>query len=189
MSAHEASRRYRALKALEQMQKDEEFGNLSDPSMYRLFHEAVSIVKVKEWLDGMIMNTGSPTDKNWKSFTDCLLPQTPEDEEESARAHESKIRTYLDIRNLRDIIGNIEAEESLFDPEKSFNEALAIAVASVALNWNPRIKAASQTLRKMPTSTLKGLSIDEIAPMYELYKQLKETLSDWEKLTGNKIKL
>ncbi len=50
MGAHEATRRYRALKALEQMQNDEEFGTLADPKMYRLFHEAVSVVKIKDWL-------------------------------------------------------------------------------------------------------------------------------------------
>ena len=47
MTPHEAIRRYRALKALEQMQNDDEFGSYCDPKMYRLFHEAVSVVKLK----------------------------------------------------------------------------------------------------------------------------------------------
>lgn len=189
MSSHEASRRYRALKALEQMQKDEEFGTFSDPSMYRLFHEAVSVVKVKEWLEWDDNEFRFTNDEKLEKFYKLLVPHTAEDEEESPRAREPKIRTYLDVRNLRDIIGNIEAEECLFDPDKSFNEALAVAMASATPNWTPRIKAATQTLRKMPTSTLKGLSSGDIAPMNELYQQLRETLSDWQKLTGNKIKL
>ena len=46
MSPREALRRYRAFKALEQMQQDDEFGDYSSPNMYRLFHEAVSITLV-----------------------------------------------------------------------------------------------------------------------------------------------
>lgn len=189
MSAHEASRRYRALKALEQMQNDEEFGTSADPKMYRLFHEAVSVVKVKEWLGWHDDEYRFTDEDNLENFYKILVPHSPEEEEESARAREPKIRTYLDVRNLRDILGNIEAQECLFDPEKSFNEALAVAKASTAPNWNPRIQAASQTLKKMPTSTLKSLSPVDIVPLRELYDLLKETLSDWQKLTDNELDL
>ena len=100
-----------------------------------------------------------------------------------------KIKTYLDVRDLRDILGNVEAQECLFDPDKSFNEALAVAKASTAPNWTPRIQGATQTLKKMPTSTLKSLSPAEISPLKELYDLLKETLGDWTKLTDNKLDL
>ncbi len=187
MSPHEASRRYRALKALEQMQNNEEFGSYSDPKMYRLFHEAVSVVKVKEWLEwdndvAMFMD-----EEELEKFYRLLTPHSPEDEEELPRAREPKIRTYQDVRNLREILGNVDAEECLFDPQMSFNEALAVAKASAAPNWNPRIRAATQTIRKMPTTTLKGLSIQDISPLTELYDLLKETLADWQKLTGNEL--
>lgn len=189
MSPHEASRRYRALKALEQMQKDEEFGALADPKMYRLFHEAVSVVKVKEWLGWHEDEHRFTDDGHLENFYKLLVPHTPEDEEESGRAREPKVRTYFDVRNLRDILGNVEAQECLLDPDKSFNEALAVAMASTAPNWTPRIEAASQTLKKMPTSTLKSLSPAEISPLKELYDLLKETLGDWTKLTDNKLNL
>lgn len=189
MSSHEAARRYRALKALEQMQNDEEFGALADPKMYRLFHEAVSVVKIKDWLGWHDNEYRFTYDTNRESFYRLLVPYTPEDEDESGRARDPKVRTYLDVRNLRDILGNIEAEECLHDPDKSYNEALAVAKASSAPNWTPRIQAASQTLKKMPTSTLKSLSKDEILPIKELYERLKETLTDWSKLTDNDLEL
>jgi hypothetical protein len=189
MSAHEASRRYRALKALEQMQNDDEFGTLADPKMYRLFHEAVSVVKVKEWLNWHDDEYRFSDEDNLEKFYRLLVPHSPEEEEESARSRDPKIRTYLDVRNLRDIIGNIEAQECLFDPDKSFNEALAVAKASTAPNWHPRIQAAAQTLKKMPTSTLKSLSPADISPLKDLYTILKETLSDWIKLTDNQLEL
>lgn len=189
MSPHEASRRYRALKALQQMQNDEEFGSLVDPKMYRLFHEAVSVVKVKDWLSWDEQEYRFTDDDHVDKFYRLLVPYAPEDEEESGRAREPKIKTYLDVRDLRDILGNVEAQECLFDPDKSFNEALAVAKASTAPNWTPRIQGATQTLKKMPTSTLKSLSPAEISPLKELYDLLKETLGDWTKLTDNKLDL
>lgn len=189
MSAHEATRRYRALRALEQMEKDEEFGTCADPKMYRLFHEAVSVVKVKEWLGWDGDEYRFTDEDNLENFYRLLVPYSPEEEMEAGRAREPKIRTYLDIRNLREIIGNIEAEECLLDPEKSFNEAIAVAKASAAPNWNPRIQAASQTLRKMPATTLKSLSPADVVPLKDLYDLLKGTLSDWMKLTDNKLEL
>jgi hypothetical protein len=189
MSPKEASRRYRAFKALQQMQSDEEFEALADPKMYRLFHEAVSVVKVKDWLGWHEDEYRFTDDDNLDKFYRLLVPYAPEDEEESGRAREPKIRTYLDVRNLRDILGNVEAQECLFDPDKSFNEALAVAKASTAPNWAPRIQGATQTLKKMPISTLKSLSLVEISPLKELYDLLKETLGDWNKLTDNRLDL
>jgi hypothetical protein len=43
MSTQEVNRRYRAFKALQQMQNDEEFGDRASPNMYNLFHEAVAL--------------------------------------------------------------------------------------------------------------------------------------------------
>jgi len=187
MSPNEAARRYRAFKALAQMQNDEEFGALADPKMYRLFHEAIAVVKVKDWLGWHDDEYRFTEEDNLDKFYKLLVAHVPEDEEESSRTREPKIRTYLDVRNLKDILGNVEAQECLFDPDKSYNEALAVAKASTAPNWTPRIQAATQTLRKMPTSTLKSLSPSEISPLKELYDLLKETLHDWAKLTRKKI--
>jgi hypothetical protein len=113
----------------------------------------------------------------------------PEEEEEAGRARDPKIRTYLDVRDLREILGNIEAEECLFDPDRSFSDALAVAKASATLNWTPRIQAALQTLNKMPVTTLKALTPHDVRPLCDLFTVLKGTLNDWEKLTRNKLEL
>jgi hypothetical protein len=42
ISSREVARRYRAPKALEQMEKDEEFSEYAEPKLYLFFHEAVS---------------------------------------------------------------------------------------------------------------------------------------------------
>ncbi len=187
MSSHEASRRYRALKALEQMEEDEEFGEASDPQMYRLFHEAISVVKIKEWLGWDENEYRFTNSEHLEKFYKLLVPHKPEDEEELPRTRDPKIQTYLNVRDLRDIIGNVEAEECLFDPERSFSDALAVAKASATTNWAPRIAAAIQTLQKMPMNTLSELSAEEIAPLKELRALLTNTLTGWGRLTNNPV--
>jgi hypothetical protein len=189
MSPHEASRRYRALKALEQMQTDDKFGTSADSKMYRLFHEAISVVKIKEWLKWDDDQYRFTDQDNLENFYRLLVPYMPEEEEEAGRARDPKIRTYLDVRDLREILGNIEAEECLFDPDRSFSDALAVAKASATLNWTPRIQAALQTLNKMPVTTLKALTPHDVRPLCDLFTVLKGTLNDWEKLTRNKLEL
>jgi DNA-binding SARP family transcriptional activator len=50
IKAREVGRRCRAIKALKQMENDEEFGEHATPKLYAFFHEAVSIPPIKEWL-------------------------------------------------------------------------------------------------------------------------------------------
>ena len=73
------------------MQNDEEFGTVADPKMYRLFHEAVSVVKVKEWLGWHEDEYRFSDDSNLEKFYRLLIPYTPEDEEETGRAREPKV--------------------------------------------------------------------------------------------------
>ena len=52
ISSREVARRYRASKALKQMEEDEEFSvSFAEPRLYVFFHEAVSQPKVREWLE------------------------------------------------------------------------------------------------------------------------------------------
>lgn len=48
MKPKDVARRYRASKALEQMESDEEYGSLSDPQFYAIFHEVVAIPQVRQ---------------------------------------------------------------------------------------------------------------------------------------------
>ena len=189
MTTHEAKRRYRAFKALDQMQRDEEFGLQAKPEMYRLFHEAVAQPKVREWLGWEEDRFEFTHEDNKREFYKLLIPYTPGDEEEVPRAREPKIRTYKDVRSLKEILGDVEAEESLLDPEQSLADALAVTRAAAASNWLPRLKAALRALDQIPVETLKNLSPEDIGPLQELYFALKERLNDWMKLTENRLEL
>lgn len=50
MSSNEVNRRYRGFKALRQMMEHDEFGDAARSTMYPIFHEAVSLPTVRDWL-------------------------------------------------------------------------------------------------------------------------------------------
>ena len=51
LSTHEVNRRYRAFKALVQLEDNEEFGEHTKAGLYPIFHEAVSLPAVRSWLE------------------------------------------------------------------------------------------------------------------------------------------
>jgi hypothetical protein len=193
MSSHEATRRYRAFKALEQMRQDEEFGQYYTPKMYRLFHEAVAQPKVRQWLAWDEESLRFTNEDHLYEFYRLLVPYKPDDDEEEDKepgdARKPKIQTYEDVRNLKEILGDADAEESLLDPKQSFADALALAKAATTIKLMPRLKAAHQALDKLPVDVLKKLPQKDIKHMQDLYGALKERLADWTKLTGKKMKL
>ena len=50
MNTPEVTRRYRAFKALQQMQDDDVYADFAKPHLYSLFHEAVALPTVRKWL-------------------------------------------------------------------------------------------------------------------------------------------
>ncbi len=50
LSPREVNRRYRALKVLQQMGENDDFGDLAAPKLYPLFHEAVAVPEIRTWL-------------------------------------------------------------------------------------------------------------------------------------------
>lgn len=166
------------------MQQDDEFGPSATPDMYRLFHEAISVRKIKDWLDWEDEPVFAfKNDKELKEFYKMLVPYIPEDEEEdSIEPDDPKITTYKDVRNLREILGNEDAEEALFDPDQSFSEALAVAKASEGTKWLPKVKSAISSMERITIEELKELDEEKIEPIERLKVLLEERLNDWEKL-------
>ncbi len=117
ISSAEAARRYRAIGALKQMEKDELFAKKAEPAFYRLFHELVALPDVRtrfgwSWEKGAFVDT-----EKARQFFELICGDAKND---------PKIKTYGDVRKLRSIVGHPKAEDSLFDPDQSLSEAIRI---------------------------------------------------------------
>lgn len=120
ISAREVARRYRASKALEQMEADEEFGEYATPRLYAFFHEAVSQPKVREWLKFSDTTYSAEDPDARRAFYELLSPRNVDGEVLPPKLQNS----VRQIRQLKDIVDKPVPLKILLDPEKSFDEAV-----------------------------------------------------------------
>lgn len=162
MTKHEVNRRYRALKALQQMQDDEEYADYASSTMYPLFHEAVSLPGVKKWLGWNDNDMRFEDEEQLHEFYSLITPREREDEDETGDIQSApKITTYSQIRELRSILSNSDAMHFLLDPDHTFNEALAIAKAEeLSKTWKSQVTEAIGALSSMSVLDLESLDAD-----------------------------
>lgn len=175
VSVQECNRRYRAIKALKQMEESEDYGGHAKPTMYPIFHEAVSLPAVREWI-GWDSNTYHFDDtKELEHFYDLI---TNSDSEDGLPSKEPKIRTYSDVRELRNILSNGEATRTLLDDKASFFDAVTIARSQEqSKRWRRDISNAVQALEAIPFATVKSFTEDDrrlLRRIAELAGQLAE---------------
>jgi hypothetical protein len=125
ISSREVARRYRASKALEQMEKDEEFSEYAEPKLYSFFHEAVSQPKVREWLKFSDETYRAEDAGAKRIFYELLSPR-----EVNGEIHPAKLQNAnRQVRQLKDIVDKRFPLKVLSDPEKSFEDAVKAAEA------------------------------------------------------------
>lgn len=175
MSTQEVNRRYRAFKALEKMQEDEDFGDQATPSMYTIFHEAVSLPVVREWL-GWTDADGFSNEQELAKFYELITPTEREDGEQSSPP---KIVNYSQVRDLRAILPVPEARRVLLESDRSFSEALALAKAEeLSRSWASQVAEAIAALRSVGALELRTLDaegIREIENLRDIATSLLET--------------
>lgn len=180
MTAREVNRRYRAFKSLTQYQEDEEFGEYFRPGLYPLFHEALSIPLIREWLGWNDEINIFENVEEVEKFFRSISPETIEEEDGTTIQHEAKITTYSQIRQLRSILPNDDAKTALFDePDQTYDDALAIAKQpEIARHWARTIGSASRALNDMSVAVLKDISDEDLKQLNSLKDLIDERLND-----------
>lgn len=186
MTKHEVNRRYRALKALQQMQDDEEYTDYASSTMYPLFHEAVSLPGVRAWLGWNDNEMRFEDEEQLRQFYSLITPREKDDEDEANEVHSApKITTYSQVRELRSILPNNDARYFLLDPDHTFNEALAIAKAEeLSKTWKSQVAEAVGALTSMSVLDLENLDDTGKAIITKVRDVADRLLITYEKLAG-----
>jgi ParB-like chromosome segregation protein Spo0J len=180
MSTQEVNRRYRAFKALQQMQEHEEYGDRATPQMYPLFHEAVSVPVVRKWMGWSDTESKFTDEDQLTAFYELVAPT----EIEEGVKKDPKITTYSQVRELRTILQNPEAKRVLLDPTRSFHEAVGIAKAEeLSRAWATQVAEAVSALNAIGALELRKLSREDLAEIERLRDLSQELLAAYEKLT------
>jgi hypothetical protein len=180
MSANEVNRRYRAFKALRQMMDHDEFGDAARPDMYPIFHEAVSLPAVRDWLG---WNEDAAKFQNADELTRFYGLITPHSADDEGEPTEPKITSYSEVRELRSVLDNADAKKILFDPTRSFLEAVAITKREeMANSWKAEIVEALNALQSVGVLELKRITPDDMKLLEQLRDTSAELIGDISKL-------
>lgn len=182
MTANEVNRRYRAYKALKQLMEDEDYGDHAQPDMYPIFHEAVSLPVVRDWLSWGDDTCEFKNHDELVRFYELITPHT---NNEDGTTREPKIDSYSKVRDLRAVLENSEAKKVLFDPNRSFVDAVAITKRDeLANSWKAELIEAIVALESIGALELKRLGGEDLKLLTRVRDAAAELLQDAEKLKG-----
>lgn len=178
MTTHEVNRRYRAFKALEQMRNHEDFGDRMTPGLYPLFHEAVSLPIVRQWL-GWDQHATRFTDEDELGQFYALITASEID----GVRQEPKIVRHSEVRELKSILRNEEAKEALLDDHTPFVEALTIAKKEeFSRTWTTKVDAAYRALQGLGFREFKNLSNEDREKLTSLSELALEIIGSHHRL-------
>jgi hypothetical protein len=123
ISAREVARRYRAFKALQQMEEDDEYGEHAVPKLYSFFHEAVSQPKVRDWLKFSDITYAAEDSDSKRIFYELLSPRQVEGSTLPPKLQNANRQ----VRQLKDIVDKEIPLKILADPEQPFEDAVKAA--------------------------------------------------------------
>lgn len=123
ISTREVARRYRAYKALQQMEEDDEFGEHAEPRLYSFFHEAVSQPKVRDWLRWSDESYRAEDPDARRLFYELLSPRFVDGERRDPKLQNANRQ----VRQLKEIVDKHVPLKILADPETRFEDAVAAA--------------------------------------------------------------
>jgi hypothetical protein len=179
MSVQEVNRRYRALGALRQMMNSENFSDMAKPEMYAIFHEAVSLPAVRDWLSWDEAKGEFQNIENLEQFYALITEPITS----GGEPKEAKITSYSQVRELRAILGNTEAKKVLLDPLRSFTESLAITKRQEMVNsWKSEVAEAIEAVQGIASFELKRLADEDTKLLERLRDTVTEVLDDAKKL-------
>ncbi len=180
LSAMDTRRRYRAIRALKAMQNDEMYSKAAKPEYYRLFNELISLPKVREFFSWDNETATFNDEDSARQFFELIEPLESD--------ISAKLKTYIDVRKLRGIIGNSNAEAELLDPEQPLSVAIAKSQPELGVQEAPDLineaKRFNKVLNEAQIEALTSISEEDIRFLEELISLISSRIEQYQKLVS-----
>lgn len=174
LSAIEVNRRYRAYKALQQMQESEDFSEYAAPSLYPIFHEAVSLPILRDWLGWNQDDTKFENTENTEHFYQLITPRRLDGGDEKP----PKVATYSDVRALRNVIPNKAALSELLQLDRELVDALTVANREkMTGRWKSEVTEATTAMANIPWQEVVEFEDDDVAMIQELIRTADQVIA------------
>lgn len=179
LSVQEVNRRFKAISALNQMLNDEEYGDKGSPAMYPLFHEAVALPVVREWLGWKDDANQFENNNTREQFYNLLLGTS----DEEGHKTDPKLNTYQDVRALREILPNAQAKSYLLNPKEPYATAVSAAnQQAVQSKWRDEVNQALAALKTITLLEIQSITEDDTSSLSTIRSEVTRILDAHEKL-------
>lgn len=174
LSVQEVNRRYKAISALNQLLSDEEFGERGSPAMYPLFHEAIALPVVRDWL-GWKDETNQFENNIAREQFYYLLVGMQDDE---GHKTDPKLNTYQDVRALREIVPNAQAKSYLLNPGEPFSTAVSAAnQQTVQSKWRDEVNQAIVALKAITLGEIESIDTDDLSSLESIKSEVERIVT------------
>jgi len=148
ISAKDVGKRYRAFKALEQMQQDDEYGKLAQNNYYSLFEEAITRRDVKGWLEWDEQEYQFKNQQNVKDFYNWICPN------KDIKIKSIDGRKINDPKQMRLLADLIRANQvNLLSGDYHIEDAVKY-LESPAFDFNKTFDRVLDIINQIPNSAL-----------------------------------
>jgi hypothetical protein len=180
LSTREANQLWRAFLALEQMKKDEEFGEFADATLYSYFVEVLKRANVRSWLAWDDEQQRFTNTQRLQQFYSWIRGTKGEDGEDSSPA---KLPEAKSVRELSVILEDPNAMAIFTAPDGTLTRALARVESDTHHDLAPAILSCDSTLGALSPDALRSMTPDDIGLLTRLRERIDRLLRDREKLT------
>jgi hypothetical protein len=179
LTTRAANSAYRCYLALENMKKDEEFGEHAEPRMYSYFEELFKRPNLRAWLDWNDETEKFANGDRLREFYSWMIPQGEENKP-------PKLPEAKSVRELSEILADENALNILRLPEGTLTRAIARYEVDHPEDWYPKVLAATAALRSLTPDMLRSLDETTLKNLTELKQRVDQVFHDRESLITRK---
>ncbi len=148
-----ARRLLQALKALENLREDEEYGDFAKPSMFSYFEEVMKSPSLRDDFLGWDRDTWEFTRvENLRLFYSWIFPE---------EGQEPKIARGAEVRDLAKVVADPGALDEFRKPGVSLAQALSMTEEMRQQDWERPLRKAVEALNAIPIGVLERFSQEQ----------------------------
>ncbi|MCC6275073.1 MAG: ParB N-terminal domain-containing protein [Leptospiraceae bacterium] len=174
LSTRAANQLWRAYLALEQMDKDDEYGEYADPKMFSYFDEVFRKANLRDWLEWDDSNKKFKNESRTKEFYSWFVGEI----DENGDLKEPKLRESRDVRELSRIIDDQKALNIFKSSSGTLLQALAKVEIDRPDNWREVITSAEDALANLNIDKVRQLKIEDIDLLDKLKGKIEQIKRD-----------
>lgn len=178
LSTRAANQLWRCYLALEQMKKDEEYGEHAEPKYFSYFEESIKSPKLRGWLKWSDDAREFTNAERLREFYSWIIGEI----DDEGNLKDPKLSDAKDLRDVAKLIDDEKAFNAFRAPNGTLVHALSKYEAAHPEDWRPALEEAKSVLKSLPADVIRELTPQDIEDLKALGDRINKVLEYRDKL-------